>query len=132
MLELMRYLKNLTSMLPERQKTNFTQSDARLSMEYIIDTLEGKKGLFREIQTRKPRLESKEEPAAPAKPRPQDGPKKPQVKDIADTLAYLGKLASALKDRGLTTAISRKVNGVLSSMKQPGKEKKDHRGKPGT
>jgi hypothetical protein len=119
MLDLMRYLKTLTSALPERQQTTFKQSDARLSMEYIIDTLEGKKGLFKEIQTRDPRPQG----AAPQKAG--DQKKKPEVKDIAGTLSYLGKLTVALKDNGLITALSRKLNGVLSGIKKTGQKTKN-------
>jgi hypothetical protein len=129
MLDLMHYLKTLTSALPEKQQTNFKQSDARLSMEYIIDTLEGKKGLFKEIQTRSPAPASRPEPALRTGAGVQK--KKPGVKDIAGTLSYLGVLASALKDNGLITAISRKVNGVLSGMTQADQKKEngDSRGK---
>jgi hypothetical protein len=41
---------------------------------------------------------------------------------IADMLAFLGKLAGALPDPHLVTAISRKVNTVLSGIK-PGQNK---------
>jgi hypothetical protein len=52
MLGLMNYLKNLAGSLSSEVRDTFMQSDARLSMEYIIDTLEGRRGLIREIEAR--------------------------------------------------------------------------------
>jgi hypothetical protein len=50
----MKFLKGLTGSLPDRDRDTFMQSDARLGMEYIIDTLEGRKGLIRDIEERLP------------------------------------------------------------------------------
>jgi hypothetical protein len=54
LLGLMKFLKSLTGSLPEGDRDIFMQSDARLGMEYIIDTLEGRKGLIRDIEERVP------------------------------------------------------------------------------
>jgi hypothetical protein len=47
-LGLMNYLKDLSSSLPENKRESFMQSDARRSMDHVIDALEGKKGQSRE------------------------------------------------------------------------------------
>jgi hypothetical protein len=86
------------------------QSDTRLSMEYIIDSLEGRKGLFRGIQERLP----------PENRVVHDEPKKVRgVKplDVTGTLAFLGKLAAALPDQNLTAAITRKVDTVIGDIR---------------
>jgi tetratricopeptide (TPR) repeat protein len=111
MLGLIQYLKNLAESLPNEKRDAFMKSDARLGMEYIIDTLEGRKGLFREIQERVPEALSpreKQERAADV----------PKPKDVTNTLAYLGKLATALSDQHLSAAITRKVDTVILEMRQ--------------
>jgi hypothetical protein len=144
LLGLMKFLKAMAGSLPDKDRDTFMQSDARVSMEYIIDTLEGRKGLIKDIEQRKsaapevpaaatPVTEAAEAPAAPeaaplsrmaalraAPPRNTGKPKKRHT--IADMLAFLGKLAGALPDPHLGTAISRKVNKVLSGIK-PGRNK---------
>jgi hypothetical protein len=113
MLGLMRYLKGLAEALPDEKRNSFMRSDARLGMEYIIDTLEGRKGLFREIQERIPEALSlpKEKPAEVPKP-----------KDVTNTLSYLGNLAAALSDQHLSAAITRKVDTVIKEMRQSAPE----------
>jgi hypothetical protein len=118
MIGLMRYLKGLTESLPDKPRINFMQSDARLSMEYVIDCLEGRKGLFKEIQERAPQ-------AAVRKPTP-EGPKKAGSLNVAGTLAFLGKLASALPDRHLSTAITRKVDTIIMGIQTAAKNGGDH------
>jgi hypothetical protein len=84
------------------------QSDARISMEYIIDSLEGRKGLFKEIQERLPEK---------AKPPSGKTAAKVKVADVAGTLKFLGRLASALPDQGLSAAITRKVDTVVTEIR---------------
>jgi tetratricopeptide (TPR) repeat protein len=105
---LMRYLKGLADSLPNKNRDRFVQSDARLSMEFIIDSLEGRKGLFREIQDRLP-IKPVHAPEKPEKVKPAD---------VTGTLAFLGKLAAALPDRDLTAAITRKVDTVITGIHQ--------------
>jgi tetratricopeptide (TPR) repeat protein len=104
---LMRYLKDLTGSLPDNNRDRFVQSDARLSMEFIIDSLEGRRGLFKGIQDR-----------LPVKPEPPKKPEKMKPGDVTGTLAFLGKLAAALPDRDLTAAITRKVDTVITGIHQ--------------
>ncbi|MDR1375178.1 MAG: tetratricopeptide repeat protein [Treponema sp.] len=108
MLGLMRYLKSLAGSLPDKNRAIFMQSDARVSMEYIIDSLEGRKGLFKGIQER-----------LPEKIKVPSGETSGRVKttDVAGTLSFLGRLASALPDQGLSTAITRKVNTVITGIR---------------
>jgi hypothetical protein len=177
MLALMNYLKGLAGSLPNKERDNFMQSDARISMEYVIDTLEGRKGLFREIEARRPvepqamaaGVAEKPAEAAPAPAAAAAGATAGTVAtagaptagkmavamvkaalakvdggaptagggatefvakvpvsgktgkpDLAGTLAYLSKLAAALPDPSLGTAISRKVNTVISEIRKSG------------
>jgi tetratricopeptide (TPR) repeat protein len=111
MLGLIQYLRSLAESLPKEKRDTFMKSDARLGMEYIIDTLEGRKGLFRGIQERVP--------VALSPPKQQrETADVPKPKDVTNTLAYLGKLASALSDQHLSAAITRKVDTVIMDMLQ--------------
>ncbi|MDR0624298.1 MAG: hypothetical protein LBG10_07690, partial [Treponema sp.] len=136
MLGLMNYLKHLAGSLPGKDRDAFLQSDARLSMEYIIDTLEGRKGLIREIEARSPgtaavtpdgaappaslgkmaalRAASDAEEAAAAA---RGKPKKRRKPDVAGMLAFMAKLAGTLPDAALGKAISRKVDTVITDIK---------------
>jgi hypothetical protein len=152
----MKFLKTMTGSLPESARDNFMQSDARISMEYIIDTLEGRQGLIRDIEQRKAASASgvgaSQNQAAPAAPEPpvqpvpasqpaaapaapplgrmaalraapSAGTGKPKKRhSIAEMLAFLGKLAGALPDPHLGTAINRKVETVISEIKPAGKD----------
>jgi hypothetical protein len=111
MLDLMRYLKGLAEALPGEKRDTFMKSDARLGMEYIIDTLEGRRGLFREIKERVPQTVSRSKENSDAA----DGPK-PQA--VADTLTYLEGLATTLADPQLSAAIVRKVDTVITGIRQ--------------
>ncbi|MDR1107634.1 MAG: tetratricopeptide repeat protein [Spirochaetaceae bacterium] len=102
-LDLMRYLKAMTGGLPPKAREMFLRSDARLSMEYIIATLEGHTGLFSEIQDRS---------LAPK-------PSGREALDLAGTLDYLRKLAGALEDPHLSEALRRKADTVISELEPP-------------
>jgi hypothetical protein len=100
MLGLMNYLKDLSASLPEKEKKTFMQSDARVSMEYLIDTMEGHKGLRKGIEERH---------AVSAESAPGKG-------NLSGTLGYLKKLAGALPDQDLGKAVSRKLETVMSAL----------------
>jgi Flp pilus assembly protein TadD len=102
-LDLMRYLKAMTGGLPPKAREMFLRSDARLSMEYIIATLEGHSGLFNEIQDRELAPMSFDREAL----------------DLTGTLDYLRKLAGALEDPDLSEALRRKADTVISELDQP-------------
>jgi hypothetical protein len=149
MLGLMNYLKQLAGSLPHKDHDTFMQSDARLSMEYIIDTLKGRRGLIREITARMPGTGAASAgraaplaavPEAPVFPAPggkmaalraaSDAaeaaeaalgkPKKQKKPDVAGMLAFMAKLAGALPDPGLGKAITRKVDTVITDIKHSG------------
>ncbi|MDR2101288.1 MAG: tetratricopeptide repeat protein [Treponema sp.] len=115
---LMYYLRDLSGGLTGKSREVFAHSDARLGLEYIINILEGRKGLLREIRDQF----SPEEPAV-AEPEGGSSPK-----DMADSgrllstghlisaLNYLRNLAEALPDQDLGAAIGRKVNRVIKEI----------------
>jgi hypothetical protein len=104
---LMDYLKGLTSALPENKRENFMKSDARLSMEYVINALKGKKGLLKEIKEKVPETRAY---------RPST-PEVPDNQQVAGTLSYLGNLTSALPDKDLFSALKQKVQRIMSRIK---------------
>lgn len=107
-IDLFRYLQNLANALPEDRRASFSKSDARLKMAYVIDKLEGRQGLLKEVSERAPQAEAK--PVHPAGP--------PKSAEVERTLTYLGKLAGALPDRGLTDALERKLGNVIKGLKR--------------
>ncbi|MDR2110533.1 MAG: tetratricopeptide repeat protein [Spirochaetaceae bacterium] len=110
-IRLMHYLRELAGGLTGKSREAFVRSDARLGLEYIIDTLEGRRGLFREIDGQR----SPE--AAPPELEPETGG--PRLKDVADTLQFLKELASSLPDGDLSTALNRKVDRIIREIQQP-------------
>ena len=107
-LGLMNYLKDISSSLPEKKKDVFMQSDARLSMEFVINTLKGKNGLLKGINKKIPQKISRP-------PVPQTAPVTGEK--IADTLSYLGNLSGAAKDKNLFTTLRQKVQSIMSRIK---------------
>jgi hypothetical protein len=103
----MNYLKNLAGALPETKRENFLKSDARLSMEYVINTLKGKKGLLKEIKEKVPEARSYR-PSAP---------EAPDNQKVAGTLSYLGNLTSALPDKDLFSVLKQRVQRIMSRIK---------------
>jgi tetratricopeptide (TPR) repeat protein len=99
-LGLMNYLKGLSKSLPEKERETFMQSDVRVSMEYLIDTMEGHRGLRKDIEDR---FNISAEGA-------------PGKGSLSGTLGYLKKLADALPDQDLGKAISRKLETVMSAL----------------
>jgi tetratricopeptide (TPR) repeat protein len=137
LLGLMNYLKDLAGTLPNKDREQFMQSEARLSMEYIIDTLEGRKGLIRNIEERKIASPRTAVPAGQAPdavsdgpplskmaalrartPDPDEGDPKKGKSGLAGMLKFLAGLAGALPDHHLGTAINRKVDTVISEIKK--------------
>jgi hypothetical protein len=104
---LMDYLKSLANTLPENKRENFLKSDARLSMEYVIHTLKGKKGLLEEIKEKVPEARSY---------RPST-PETPDSQKVAGTLSYLENLTSALPDQDLFSTLKQRVQRIMSRIK---------------
>ncbi|MDR3139057.1 MAG: tetratricopeptide repeat protein [Treponema sp.] len=113
---LMRYLRELAGGLTGTLREDFIHSDARLGLEYIIDALEGRKGLFREIR------DQHSPKASPAEPETGE----PRLKDVADTLKFLKGLASSLPDGDLGVAINRKVDKVIQEIQEPAEKGSSH------
>ncbi|MDR2103186.1 MAG: tetratricopeptide repeat protein [Treponema sp.] len=110
LIRLMHYLRELAGGLTGKPREEFIRSDARLSLEYIIDALEGRKGLFREIH------DQYSPEAAPPEPEPETGG--PGLKDVADTLQFLKELALSLPQGALSTGINRKVDRIIKKIQQ--------------
>ncbi|MDR3166975.1 MAG: tetratricopeptide repeat protein [Treponema sp.] len=110
---LMYYLRDLSGELTGKSRENFARSDARLGLEYIINTLEGRKGLLHDIRDQfSPEQSLGAEPAR----------EKSNPKNLTDTLNYLRNLAAALPDPDLGAAINRKVNRVIRELQQTPRE----------
>jgi hypothetical protein len=109
------YLRGLIHFLPEHQRVEFSLSDARLEMEYLIDYLEGRKGLYRGIRERVPERALIWDAGNDA---PEDGFSAPTPGEVARALAYLEQLAAALPDPDLGTAITRKVDIIIKDIRQ--------------
>jgi hypothetical protein len=105
--EMMLYLKNLTAVLPESKREKFINSDERLSLEHVITTLEGKKGLLREIQEKIPGV------AASRQPVPSESG---TAANVAGTLSYLDTLASSLPDAELLPVLKQRIAHIMSEM----------------
>jgi hypothetical protein len=107
--KLLDYLKELARALPTKDEEEFLNSDIRLSLEFLIDVLRGRKGLYKDIKARMgedPEI-LKEEPA-----------EAPAPSKVAGTLTYLEQLASALPDHDLSAAITRKTDAIIAGIKQ--------------
>jgi hypothetical protein len=144
-LALMNYLKGLAGSLPDKDRDAFMQSDARLSMEYVIDALEGRKGLIKDIENRTitaPASAAKNVPHSdpPAKLSKMaalraeaderdklNPPKKRRKTDVAGMLSFLAHLAGDLPDPNLGQAINRKVDTVISVITESEPEVKQER-----
>jgi hypothetical protein len=125
MLGLMNYLKNLAGALPDKDRDNFMQSEARLGMEHIITTLKGQRGLIKTVEERRtgnPPLVFSGKMAAlrAAAGSGESEPRKRKNPNLPGMLAFMAKLAGALPDQTLGLAISRKLDTVLSEIKQSG------------
>ncbi|GHU82251.1 hypothetical protein FACS189468_6270 [Spirochaetia bacterium] len=111
LLDLLHYLKGLTDFLPEKKRETFMQSNARLSLDYVIDVLEGRKGLDQETEAPLP----VPAPGTPAEEAGTTGAPKPV--ELAGTLAYLGELASTLPGSDLAALITRKIDTIMTEIR---------------
>jgi hypothetical protein len=105
-------LKELALALPDKDKELFLHSDVRLTMEFVIDVLRGQKGLFREIEERKGET--------PEAAKMGDDFELPPPEEVAGTLTYLEGMAAALPDRDLSAAVTKKLETVITGIKQIG------------
>jgi hypothetical protein len=106
-LGLMKYLKTIAAALPDDKREAFMKSSARISLEYIINNLEGKKGLLREITEKNPSSKTAQAGGI-------DG------SQLAGTLSYLGSLSGSLPDRELVSVLNLKVQDIMSQIQAGG------------
>ena len=113
-LDLMNYIKNLSASLPEEKKESFLQSNARVSMEYVINSLEGRKGLLKKIKAR-----AKEDSPVSLLSLPSSNalPAGLAKDKITGTLSYLGNLSGSIKDKDLFIALRKKVQKIMTKIK---------------
>jgi hypothetical protein len=113
--KLLNHLKGLAHGLPDKDVEQFLNSDVRLSLEFLIDVLQGRKGLYKDIKER-----LGEDKKTPENGEPAGAPPATQV---AGTLTYLEHLASALPDQTLSAVITRKTDAVIAGIRQNGETK---------
>jgi len=82
-------------------------------MEYVIDKLEGHKGLFKSLAEKTKIPEDAKGTTAPRT-------KQADPESVAKTLAYLSSLAKILPDKDLTHVIEKKVNTVVKGLVSDG------------
>jgi hypothetical protein len=100
---LMNYLEELTEYLPERRKSSFLHSDARLKIEYIKSRLQGRSGIKNQIESKfTPRVTSSSLDAG----------------KIAETFDFMKNLASYHPDKTLGTMLQSKLNGILHKIRE--------------
>ncbi|MDR0706693.1 MAG: tetratricopeptide repeat protein [Treponema sp.] len=135
LVEFMNYLKKMVDFLPEARRASFDQSAAiRISMEHIINTFMGRRGILREIQDLRlkqqtlidplkaqiRKISSKREPALELSGLLEGGGEEERGalngKEIADFLAYLETLSSSLPDPAAMEYFTQKMKTVVSAM----------------
>jgi tetratricopeptide (TPR) repeat protein len=109
LVDLFKYLKSITDFLPEDNKNDFTQSDARLNIEHIINTLEGHKGILQEIQ-KKTTVSTGEESEN------FDG-KELKVSELTEFFEYLEQLTNNIPDTSLAELLASKIKKALAAIK---------------
>jgi hypothetical protein len=114
---LMNYLKGLAGDLPDKRRENFMQSDVRLSMEFVINTLSGKQGLLKELKQKEPERRSKDRRSALPTGKDRRNPH-PDREKVAGTLSYLGNLSAEIPDKNLFVALRQKVQNIMTRIKK--------------
>ncbi|MDR2767014.1 MAG: tetratricopeptide repeat protein [Treponema sp.] len=122
---LMNYLKGLAGGLPDKQRENFMKSDARLSMEYVINNLSGKQGLLKELKQKAPERRRGDGSSSPPAGKDRRNPH-PDREKVAGTLSYLGDLSSAIPDKNLFAALKQKVQSIMARIKMVTDKRKDN------
>jgi hypothetical protein len=112
---LVNYLEELTEYLPEKRKSGFRHSDARLKIEYIKSKLQGRSGI-------KYQIESKfAPPLRDAGQSTVDRGESASAFDrgeIAETFDFMKNLASYHPDKTLATMLQSKLNAVLHKIRE--------------
>jgi hypothetical protein len=112
---LVNYLEELTEYLPDKRKSSFLHSDARLKIEYIKSKLQGRSGIKNQIESRyAPRVEG----AAKGKADSTMGGSSLDMGKIAETFDFMKNLASYHPDKTLATMLQSKLNAVLNKIRE--------------
>ncbi|MDR0375280.1 MAG: tetratricopeptide repeat protein [Treponema sp.] len=135
LLEFMKYLKEMTSFLPEERRVAFDQSAVRINMEHIINTFMGHRGILREIQDLRlkqqtlidplkaqiKKISSRQDLTLEPSRLPEgdaggEGSGALNREEIADFLGYLETLSSSLPDPVVLERFTQKVKTAVSMM----------------
>jgi hypothetical protein len=108
---LVNYLEELTEYLPEKRKSSFLHSDARLKIEYIKSKLQGRSGI-------KNQIESKFAPPVKGKVDSTVSGSSLDAGKIAETFDFMKNLASYHPDKTLGTMLQSKLNAVLHKIRE--------------
>jgi hypothetical protein len=112
---LVNYLEELTEYLPEKRKSSFHHSDARLKIEYIKSKLQGRSGIRNQIETKfAPRVDG----AATGPGDSAGGGSSLDPEKIAETFDFMKNLASFHPDKTLGTMLQSKMNAVLRKIRE--------------
>ncbi|MDR1466136.1 MAG: tetratricopeptide repeat protein [Treponema sp.] len=111
LIDLFKYLKDITVFLPEVDRGDFTQSDVRLNIEHIINTLEGRRGILQEIQETELKKktangESEESSGTELK-----------VSELTDFFEYLEQLTSNIPDTSMAELLANKIKKAIAAIK---------------
>jgi hypothetical protein len=112
---LVNYLEELTEYLPEKRKSSFLHSDARLKIEYIKSKLQGRSGIKNQIESKFA------PPARGAVKSTVDSAGSDSALDtgkIAETFDFMMNLASYHPDKTLGTMLQSKLNSVLHKIRE--------------
>jgi hypothetical protein len=112
---LVNYLEELTEYLPEKRKSSFLHSDARLKIEYIKSKLQGRSGIKDQIETK---FAPPARGAANGKPDDAVSDTSLDVGKIAETFDFMKNLASYHPDKTLGTMLQSKLNAVLHKIRE--------------
>ncbi|UCF99860.1 MAG: tetratricopeptide repeat protein [Spirochaetaceae bacterium] len=116
---LVNYLEELTEYLPERRKSSFLHSDARLKIEYIKSKLQGRSGIKKNIESRfVPRADQAVSGSAGSTVDRSASSAPMDMGKIAETFDFMKNLASYHPDKTLGTMLQSKLNGILHKIRK--------------
>jgi tetratricopeptide (TPR) repeat protein len=109
---LFKYLKDVTTFLPEENRNDFSQSDTRLNIEHIINALEGRRGILQEIQ----RTELNKKTADGGESEESSG-KELKISELTDFFKYLERLTSNIPDASMAELLANKIKKAAAAIK---------------
>ena len=112
---LVNYLEELTEYLPEKRKSSFLHSDARLKIEYIKSKLQGRSGIKNQIESK---FAPRGEGAVQGKVDDTASGSSLDMGKIAETFDFMKNLASYHPDKTLATMLQSKLNAVLHKIRE--------------